>query len=48
MSEDQIYELIKMIMTTIVSVFGGYQWAKSKIKINISQTQFNEQKTPLM
>jgi len=42
MSEDQIYELIKMIITAIVSLFGGYKWAKSTIKINISQTQYNE------
>lgn len=42
MLEDQIYEIIKMIITALVSIFGGYQWAKSKIKINISQTQLNE------
>ena len=42
MSEDQIYEIIKMIITAIVSLFGGYKWAKSTIKINISQTQYNE------
>lgn len=42
MSEDQIYELIKMIITAIVGLFGGYKWAKSTIKINISQTQYNE------
>jgi len=42
MSEDQIFELIKMIITAIVSLFGGYKWAKSTIKINISQTQYNE------
>jgi len=31
-----------MSITAIIGIFGGYKWAKSTIKINISETQYNE------
>ena len=47
MSEDQIFELIKMTISAIVGIFGGYYWAKSSIKIDISQTQYNDLKSSI-
>ena len=47
MSEDQIYEIGKMALTVLISIFGGYQWAKNTIKINISQTQYSELKNSI-
>lgn len=42
MPEDQIFEIVKMSITALVGIFGGYQWAKNTIKINISQTQITK------
>lgn len=42
MPEDQIFEIIKISITALVGIFGGYQWAKNTIKINISQTQITK------
>lgn len=47
MSEDQIYEIGKMTLTALIGIFGGYQWAKNTIKINISQTQYSELKNSI-